>query len=178
MFDLKLNSTIQMLVDHELDRKTSVKILDDGNYQRPGVYLSIYLEASDYQTDKTEYMRVFMLFTGNTSVFYTTNFEPSIKDISNSLWINTSNHDSCWRSDGFSFLHKLQMEMCKRVNPNIAPIKLYTESKLSIGGTYPIEHCLVTFKDNIKEHYRYEIVNIEPIKKREEELNIITKDYR
>jgi len=165
MFDLKLNSTIQMLVDHELNRKTSVKIFDDGNYQRPGIYLPVYLEASDYRTDKTEYMRIFMLFTGNTSVFYTTNFESSIKDIPNGSWINTSNHDSCWRSDGFRFLHKIKMDICERVNPDIAPYELDTESKLSMGGTYPVKHCLITFKDNIKDHYGYEIVNIEPIKK-------------
>ncbi len=166
MFNLKLNNMIQMLVDHELDRKTSVKILNDGSYQRPGVYLPIFLGVHDVKSDKYKYEQLMMLFVGNTSVFYTTKYNLDIKKISNKSWINTSNHDSCWRSDGFSFLHEIQMKMCKNVNPNIAPIKLYTEAKLSIGGTYPVKHCLVTFKDNIKEYYKYKIISIKPIKKK------------
>ena len=160
MFDLKLNSVIQTLVDHELDRKTPVEILDNGNYQRPGVYLPIFLGVHDVKSDKYKYEQLMMLFVGNTSVFYTTKYNLDIKKISNKSWINTSNHDSCWRSDGFAFLHEIQMKMCKNVNPNIAPVKLYTEAKLSIGNSYPIKHCIVTFKNDTVCKYGYKIVNI------------------
>jgi|GEM_PF-2803281 len=164
MFDLKLDSIVQMLVDHELDRQTPTKILNDENYQRPGVYLPIILKASEnYHQYKSEYIQIFMLFTGDTSVFYATDFD-SIEDVPNDAWINTSNHNSCWRSDGFQFLHDIQMKLCENVNPNIAPIKLHTEATFSIIGNYPIKHCIVTYKNNTEDNYGYKIVNIEPIR--------------
>jgi len=41
MFDLKLDSMIRMLVDQELDRKESVKILDPFVFQELGLTDSI-----------------------------------------------------------------------------------------------------------------------------------------
>ena len=159
MFDLKLESTIQMLVDHELDKRADVKILDDGSYQRLGIYIPVNLSASYYENDNSECVHIFMLFTGNVSVFYAVYPEAAINTVPN-RWINTSNHDSLWRSDGFRFLHEIKMNMCEKVNPDIAPYELDTEARFSLGGSYPVRHCNVTFRENIEDGYGYKIVNV------------------
>jgi len=171
MFDLKLDSMIRMLVDQELDRKESVKILDPfvfqelGIYRKLGVYLPVFLKAVDYENDKADYTRIFMLFTGNTSVFYAHSSVGTIETIPNDSWVNTSNHDSCWRSDGFVFLHQIQEDLCRRVNPNVPPYELHTEARFTIGCSYPIRHCIVSYRKARYNSFKNEIVNIKPVEK-------------
>lgn len=52
------------------------------------------------------------------------------------------------------------MAMCKKVNSNIAPVKLESVSTLSHSLSYPVNHCIVTFKDNTEDYYGYKINNI------------------
>ena len=160
MFDFELNSTIQMLVDHELDRKAPVKILEDGSYQRLGIYIPINLNASYYENGNSECVNIFMLFMGNVSVFYAVYPKVAINTIPNNKWINTSNHDSCWRGDGFRFLHQIKMDMCEKVNPDVAPYELDTWVEFSSCGSYPVRHCNVTFTENVEDDYGYKIINV------------------
>ena len=157
MFDLDLEKTIQMLVDKELDRSKPVIILDDGKCQRPGVYLTILLDVQDYDRRVQKFKCVHMLFFGNTSVFYAIGQDTIIENVPVHHWINTSNHDSCWRSDGFAFLFNLKMKMCKEVNPNAKPIDLYTKASFLFSSCYPIHHCTVTYTCS---SHRYHIVDI------------------
>ena len=53
----------------------------------------------------------------------------------NHVWQVTSDHDSCWRTDGVnSPLSQLYFEMCKQVDPDARPIDLDTMLEFGIFG--------------------------------------------
>lgn len=62
----------------------------------------------------------------------------SPSEIPVSEWINTSNHDSCWNSDGFSFISNEYFKMCKEINPNIAPKFVDTNARFC-PFSYPVK---------------------------------------
>ena len=122
MFKTDMSSTIQMLVDRELDRRTENVFHDDGSITCDGVIVEFDLSARyipDAGYEKSEHRSFFMLFHGSTSVYYVDRMRSDgtkryIKDIDPSEWKNTSNHISCWRSDGFSFISEAYFDMCKK----------------------------------------------------------------
>lgn len=133
MFSFDAKSVIQMLVDQNLSRSLGVTAINYPIFYSDGVQIKFRLcvdnsfTGSDSDT-AIEYhslpMFISMIFIGNVSVFYcvsntTEYFQGKDKDPKN--YTNSSNHSSCWRTDGFQFLTKLYFEMCKQVNKNVAP---------------------------------------------------------
>ena len=58
----------------------------------------------------------------------------------NAKWQNTSNHDSCWRSDGIeSPITSVYFDHCRRVAPKMAPIALETDGEIDRVGIVTIE---------------------------------------
>ncbi len=78
--------------------------------------LSLYLNSKMYDASAI----VHTLFTSNTSVFVavTRDFE-RWDDIEIENFLNTSNHDSCWRSDGMRNLRKLFFKMTTELNDEL-----------------------------------------------------------
>lgn len=167
MFKIDGNSIIKMLVDRELNRASEITFNKDSTYTRSGVLIDISLNADVYGDagkGKHIFKSIYMLFCGNTSVFWASRSysdgSPGLKhlnEIKPEEWTNTSNHDSCWRSDGFNFLSKLYFNMCECVAPNVAPIKVDTSMSLGICS-YPVKHVDITLKS--ADSYRYSIVNV------------------
>ena len=90
---------------------------------RPGLLVTLDLRMSHFALSQEEYHRsalAYVVLTGNTSVFVatTTDFTPW-HQLPGNAWENTSNHDSCWREDGFRFLNTLYFEMCEGMNAEI-----------------------------------------------------------
>lgn len=172
-FAISLNRTIQMLVDHCLDRKTPVEYdYSTHCYSRPAVGFKINLSSQWQGSDDLGpeiVQTIYMVFTGNTSVFYCSPYDANgdreywhIEDVPSERWINTSNHDSCWRSDGFSFLFTLRMQMCALVNPDVPPAWIDSEAELGFG--WPVENFTAVFKSNVDD-YGYTLVKLELVKK-------------
>ena len=84
----------------------------------------------------------YILFCSGVSVFYADIYNTeqgnwrTWSEINPDEWINTSNHDSCWRSDGLDFINKAYFEMCKNVNPEIAPRDLHSYLDFGFGGMW------------------------------------------
>ena len=171
-FALSLNRTIQTLVDHCLDRKTPVEYdYSTHCYSRPAVGFKINLR-SQWQGGNNlgpEIVQtIYMVFTGNTSVFYCSPYDDNgnkeywhIEDVPSERWINTSNHDSCWRSDGFSFLFNLRMQMCKLANSKVPPARINSEAELGFGCGWPVENFTAIFKSNVDD-YGYVLIKLIP----------------
>jgi hypothetical protein len=89
-----------------------------------GLVVTLDLRMFHFGLNGEEYRRsalVHTVFTANTSVFYTTSFDFARWDqIIPESWANTSNHDSCWRTDGLRGLHLLDNTMAKEMNAEIA----------------------------------------------------------
>lgn len=97
----------------------------DGGFDktRPGLLVSLDLRLSHYALSQEEYHRsamAYVVLTGNTSVFVaTTTDHTRWNELPGNAWANTSNHDSCWRSDGFRFLSTMYFNMCEEMNLEI-----------------------------------------------------------
>jgi len=135
MFTIDGTIMLEKLVDFHLNRNIPAEY-DSKNdiIKKPGIIFPIKLSAESPDMKRSAHVELLTLFFGNTSVCYSPveNMLRSDEEFLNSLnWINTCNHDSCWRSDGLRFLTKYYFDMCEKVAPDIAPIEVPTE--MSIG---------------------------------------------
>jgi hypothetical protein len=164
MFSVELKSLIVFLVDKMLDRDSNkierVGWENGGVFRRPGLYMSFPVTVSDDDYDEygenTSITRtVYLVFTGHTSVWYTVTddmrYNPKPED-----FINSSNHNSCWRTDGLQFLSNLYFDMCKEVNPNKAPKDLQSELNWIIWTD--VKQCEVIFNSSPDNDYRQVLV--------------------
>jgi len=135
--------------------------------------LSVYLDSKTYDASAL----VHTLFTSNTSVFVavTQDFQ-RWSDVKIEDFHNTSNHDSCWRSDGMSDLRKLYYSMradvLKELMADGHSISEHTAfhqfSTLGALGSKPWEFVKVTHsvasrlqRSGIHHPYRRELHSIE-----------------
>jgi hypothetical protein len=88
-----------------------------------GLVVTLDLRLSHYALGGDEYHRsalVHTVFTANTSVFVHTSRDfQRWSEVIPEGWANTSNHDSCWRSDGLRGLHSLHGVLCAEMNEEI-----------------------------------------------------------
>lgn len=131
MFSFDAKSVIQMLVDQNIDRSLSIANCKYPLFYSDGIKIDFRVCVDSTFTDSDEYLSetrfVSMIFFGAVSVFYSVSdsseyFNNKNDDPKN--YINSSNHSSCWRTDGFHFLSTLYFELCKKVNPSVAPKSL------------------------------------------------------
>ncbi len=125
MLKMDADHIIPRLVDHLLDRENSLVSHDmNGRVQR-GILIELRVHAwlwvgrpdSGYAVE--QYRTIYLMFFGHTSVWVAV--EPpgerwdNWQQVPLDAWKNTSNHDSCWRSDGLQPLSKLYFEMAEEV---------------------------------------------------------------
>jgi hypothetical protein len=123
-----------------------------GHPREPGLLTILDVRLRYYALGGEEYHRaavVYTVFTSNTSVFtYTT---PLGRDsvrweaVKPEDWSNTSNHDSCWRSDGLRHLTELYFTLSEEMNgeieadnlPKVAPQEFHPFVSLGALGMQP-----------------------------------------
>lgn len=146
-------SVLSMIVRHELDKHSlhEYEFNRNGSITLPGVFAEISLYAQYKRKDIAKL--VYMIFCGNVSAFYTDkiwtkdDIKKDVTQIPTSDWINTSNHDSCWTSDGMKLLERDFFDMCEEIAPGIAPARVHFEAKLGdILWRYP-KPLLVTIRN-------------------------------
>lgn len=166
MFTVKLDSLICWLVDKNLDRSFDKVIRKSaswgkGKITRPGIYLEFPIEVRNWtgkgdNDSEGEYIthrkQVFMVFAGNTSVWYQVKNLPLDGKLVWSEFENSSNHDSCWQSDGLRFLSQEYFDMCKDLDPDKAPIKM--DSDIYWGLFNDMRKCFVTYEYETDEYKR------------------------
>lgn len=85
-----------------------------------GLMVTLDVRLFSFTSGGEEYRRsalVHTLFTANTSVFVAVsrNYERWF-EIDPADFLNTSNHDSCWRTDGMSALRNVYYAMAEEIN--------------------------------------------------------------
>jgi len=181
MLDIKMANIIQQLTDQFLDRSVTTTmtdyLYDTGNMKRVGLMFHITASVAKYSNDKdtVETSRnIFFLLCGNTNVWIAEQ-DPhkeerrwgGINSIPLDAWKNTSNHDSCWRSDGVeSPLSQIYFDMCDEVNRQLPEEDRVAPKDLSMFNTFgfgdivkhvTIVHAAVEPTDT----YRRKIVEVE-----------------
>ena len=161
MLKIDLKNTICKLVDFCLDRNHEIIHNKDYSFTRPAIIIPIEITADDNNYDERIRRKFKLLFTGNTSVWYT-----EVIDNKTTKWVNTSNHDSCWRTDGLQFLSKVYFEMCEKIEPKTLPVNVNITAE--IGGliNLGIKKVSLTYAYNNKKS-RFDVLNIKPVKEGE-----------
>ncbi len=170
MIELKADILICNIVDKFLDRKIISFSEDYSKVITPGILIELNCNVSDYSDDMNIniWRRMWFLFTGNTSVFVadvSAKERCSWRNIPLDDWKNTSNHDSCWRSDGMHPLSEKYFSMCDEVNAirvsqglkKLAPIKM---SGFNTLGTSLFTNVRVTTTSDGDSYFR-KVVSIE-----------------
>lgn len=165
---------IQMIVDYHLDRIYDMwngkgwKRNEDGTTTFRGLLFDLQLEGHG----KTEsgdiqyyYDACYMLFCRRTTVFWVRAVDKEgnkvdWRDIEPSTWINTSNHDSCWRSDGFHELDEQYYKMLELLEKKgLKDVEVELEFGV-LGDSYP---KIVDITLRSKPDCGYELVNVKEI---------------
>ena len=158
MFETRITSIISDIVDTVLIRD-NYELVKGGAIKKPGIIFKLSFRASSDKTHKNLWENAIVLFTGNTSVFYAIGKETHKTSLNEIQWINSSNHDSCWNTDGLNWIDQLYFKMCQEADPNTAPINVNTICSFRIGPIF--ENVLVTTKSDPNNNYRRIIIKIE-----------------
>ena len=146
MFDINVTNLIYSIKEKVLPPQHFKDQLPDKSWK--AIVISLDLSMNDYNIHKSKRGSVHFIFTRNTSVWYT--FREGLHrwdEIPFNEWKNTSNHDSCWISDGVrSVLTKLYFEWAKEINPDIAPRDISQFCILGIIGFNPWEEITVRYE--------------------------------
>lgn len=132
-FQIKVEDVMTGIVDQILDRSgKSIQRFEytNGSYaiRQPGISFSLDLRLSVHtkEIDVQRSTNLFFMFCGGTSVFWVEAdyfndderwFNPS--EVPLDRWHNSSNHDSCWRSDGMNQVWKTFISMANSINEEL-----------------------------------------------------------
>jgi hypothetical protein len=133
MFRTELDSTIIEIVNGVLEH---VEIpLEHGLYIRARVRVKKPGSRSRGKAGFLHFVFQRPYHSRSTSVWFQAGDDRGFIPV-DAFWQNTSNHDSCWRSDGVrDHIHRVYVDYCRKVAPRCAPITL--------EATADIDHAAV-----------------------------------
>jgi len=158
MFKAEVDDVIQFIVDSNRVKSELGKnffLLDSGVTQKEALYIKFEVRVRDFKAKGDRIIRdeelscpVHMIFFGDTSVFFYADKNLECSDIpSPELFVNTSNHNSCWRSDGFSKLNELYFDMCEEINPKMDPDNLESYVNFSFVSMKKVDVTYASAED-------------------------------
>jgi len=153
----QLSWRVRDVVRRELDKIKDAPFFHDWRQtSMTGVLLRMRYYAKDGKNFADK--RVYFAFCGNVHVFYAEVSRLNLPFSKVKAWENTSNHDTCWTSDGLHNISRDYFELCHKVNLAKAPIRIKTGVQFRpIEDVIPVVMTLQVAKDN---SYRYELVRI------------------
>jgi len=163
MFECNLSDAIVEIVDavFNLQSATYPIVHEERLYFSKGLYVRILVNVkkpNSKSRGKTALLHfVFSRHAQSSAThcwFQTTEFKDCVPD--KSKWKNTSNHDSCWRTDGIrSEIIKVYFDFCRKVAPKMAPIELLATSRFERVAMVDIE-----FKEDSSGYSRYKLLKM------------------
>jgi len=126
---------------------------DDGTHEVNAMIVEVHSTVSDYseEVDEERRVTVYVMYAGLHSIFYALAYDAdgnyrAFGQVPHTEWENTSNHDSCWRSDGLSFFPALFFDMAEKVNPDKPPGQLHSYTNLGGNGSTVVKHVKVVLE--------------------------------
>ena len=174
---MDIEKVITMIVDYHLPKTDFQKVKFDNNdnsITRKGLLFNLKIRTEVWNDKKQNfeyYCKSFLIaFCGHVSVFVKeidsndSYFEHIGKDKDYNDWINTSNHGSCWRTDGLHFIFDNYIKMCERVYPDKKPVECDVYAEFGFINNYPKFVNIKIVNDN-ENGYRYKIKEITELMK-------------
>ena len=155
---------LTMIVEHELELYANNKTLPnaminyDNSVTKPGIIIPITITAIHPNSEEICTDAVFV-FCGNVSVFFSDSvFEYGLllpfREMKPYHWENTSNHDSCWKSDGLRNISEICFQLCSLLDDSIPP----KDIEVTASFSYPVK-VWTTLKP--KEDYGFDLIKVE-----------------
>jgi len=171
MFKTEIKGLISTIARAGLKTCNSKPMLDGAKITREGIMMEFRCSVADYSENRVRVnnrvngvrRHYIMLFCGNVNVFVTqSDFKTHFTKIPPKQWKNTSNHDSCWASDGLAFINRAYFDMCNEVNPDVAPITLESNADLGFISTI-YKKVLITYKWKGGNDFTNELIEVEEV---------------
>lgn len=193
MWTLKADWIIPQIVDQFIDRNYPERVGKSEKYpghiiyMRKGLSFKLRMRVDEYsntENTRTTIDNALVMFCSNTSVFHILEsdvaammnkhnkevegkrFEHMIFDptsVNPEWWINSSNHDSCWRSDGFSWLSERYFSMCyeTRSSEKIAPADLSSDLDFGFGKVFEFVNIYTITDPENEGGYWQKVIHVE-----------------
>lgn len=133
MFIIRASSFVCYLKDTLTDSLDGWESLGGGKMRKPGIMVSLDCRLSNYETNDRRNVLVHFVLCGNTNVFaYCA--DKRFNYLPFEEFENTSNHDSCWRTDGVdSYLTGLYFKWADEIRQGRAPRELHSGCDIGLG---------------------------------------------
>lgn len=184
MFAIPAKNVVEMLVDNLYPRRFQnlpknpseglAATFKKGCYFTTGLGIALDVELATYD-GKTKNKciqisrrtRLYVLLTGNVSVFTAVEQQYDrwlySSDVPTDKWVNTCNHDSCWRSDGMKTISDLYFQFAEEINAErekngldkVAPRMMSDHSRV-----LNFQHLAVEFDRVPGEDYRRQVNHV------------------
>lgn len=163
MFNCNLSDAIVEIVDAVFNRRGANPPIthEDGRNSTNGLYIRILVNVKK-PNSKSKGKSAILHFVFSRHVYSSSThcwFQiTELKDLmpDKGQWKNTSNHDSCWRTDGIrSEIIKVYFDFCKKVAPKTAPMELLATSQFDRVAMVNIE-----FKEDSSGFSRYKLLKM------------------
>lgn len=114
--ELSIANIVRSLL-HQINKE------DYSNPRKKAIYLKLRFRSDFYDengdNNKSAFDMIHMLFEGHVSVWIAVNNKWLLEDVKLFEFKNTSNHDSCWASDGFRPLINTYFNQCEEVQSHL-----------------------------------------------------------
>ncbi len=168
MFSINITNILTMLfeISSTREEKSFMDYEDDGTQTVNAMIIPLHMSVSDFSDtneDRENRESVYVMYAGLHSIFYALAHDSEgdylhLSEVPPDAWKNTSNHDSCWRSDGFSFLTEIYFAMAKSVNDRKAPCELHDYTNLGLSS-HPVSKTTVMLQTQ-KDGYHKNVVKV------------------
>lgn len=173
MLTIRADNTICTLRDQLCPARSNqpMRVGDTNRFVYPGIVFALDLHLAHYENNKEAEVRqvAYIAMCGNTSVWWA--IEPegkrwmNYKSVKPEEWVNTSNHDSCWRTDGMKMLtdwyFKAAETINKKLDTNVAPAMMSHHTSLGFCLANPWQFVSIEHAEDVSNGYRRKIVSIE-----------------
>ncbi len=138
-------------------------------YWHEALGISLDCCLANYEDEKIyeQRTRMFFVFSSNVSVWVATEPEDetfiSWTQVPISLWENTSNHDSCWRTDGLRPISIVYFDLAEKINKErkkdglgeIAPVVMKDHTFIN-----QVKKLKVRFRKNKENQYKKDLMDV------------------
>lgn len=167
MFEIGICEIVAELATH-LGVTKEVPTNDGYRYQARGIEFKFDVGLSLFVKDQSVEVRTYVAYAiSGTRVWFKCGKSGRQKEQNG--WINTSNHDSCWRTDGLSSpLNELYFRFAERINAetggDVAPSQMRAYARF-LYSRRPWTHVNMSWTKDLNDPNRYRniLLSIDPI---------------
>lgn len=168
--DMDMENVLTSVADTFRPYFKHLEYRDYKTHVEEGIAVRFQMQLKYYADEfsASRYENFVVIFTSNTSVFVATPDDVFCWDKTPELFVNTSNHDSCWRSDGLRFLSQCYFEMADSINTElldkgfkeVAPRDMSQHNRFNFGKM--VERVRIE-KEKLDDSYHYKLTKIEKL---------------